>query len=181
MINIFCETERLIIRDIDLPDIEGFGKIFVKPNFYFHSTLNCKDSAREFVERAIDRRKLKHKSIRASFRMAILKKHNKKIVGYVGAGHVNPHPELVSYGYELGIFIDPAEQGNGYATEALSNFINHLKASYGLCNYYATVHPDNKPSIKLVEKINMSYQNMLDEALAMQLFEGPRNFYTLTI
>jgi RimJ/RimL family protein N-acetyltransferase len=56
---------------------------------------------------------------------------------------------------ELGWCIDPAEEGNGYATEAVRELIRIAFDELGLRRVIANAFADNEPSWRLMERVGM--------------------------
>lgn len=55
---------------------------------------------------------------------------------------------------EIAYVFGPAHGGRGYATEATAWLIRHL-ATLGVTELYAAIHPDNAPSLRLVERLGL--------------------------
>ncbi len=66
---------------------------------------------------------------------------------------------------ELGITVAPAHQGHGYATEALGAVLGFLFDTLGKHRVRASVDPDNRPSIRLLERLGMRREGHLVESL----------------
>jgi RimJ/RimL family protein N-acetyltransferase len=68
-------------------------------------------------------------------------------VGYV---EVSPKKGPTGAYLSIGFWIAPSHWGHGYATEAVGSVLKHVPES--LPPVYASVHPDNHASIKVLEK-----------------------------
>ncbi len=58
---------------------------------------------------------------------------------------------------ELGWIINKNYQGNGYAAEAAVSFMNYIKNRFGISHFIAHADGENIPSIRVMEKIGMSF------------------------
>jgi RimJ/RimL family protein N-acetyltransferase len=56
---------------------------------------------------------------------------------------------------EVGYHVRPALQGQGYATEAAAACRDHARAVLGAARLIAIIHPDNRPSQRVAEKIGL--------------------------
>ena len=72
---------------------------------------------------------------------------NGHIIGYIGYLH-NPKEKISS---DLGIFLDPEYEHNGYAMEAQKGLLSYYFSNYD-DKIYLTIHPKNLPSYRLNEK-----------------------------
>lgn len=64
---------------------------------------------------------------------------------------------------ELGVALEPAHQGNGYAAEAASAVIQDGFDQLGLHRITADVDPRNAPAIKLLERLGFREEGRLRE------------------
>lgn len=71
--------------------------------------------------------------------------HDGRLVGRVEA---TVHGAVAEVAY----LFDPAVSGHGYATEAVDWLLEHLRATYGVAELWATVDPRNARSIRLLER-----------------------------
>lgn len=64
---------------------------------------------------------------------------------------------------ELGYWIEPAEQGNGYATEAAQLLLTHAFDQLGLHKVWARTTHDNEGSKRVLEKLGFQQEGVLRE------------------
>jgi len=81
-------------------------------------------------------------------RLLIEEKSTKKQIGMIDLFDFNPQHKRAG----IGILIHPHFQRNGFATEALSVFINYAFTHLGLHQLYANITTDNAKSISLFTK-----------------------------
>lgn len=65
----------------------------------------------------------------------------------------------------IGYIVDPAHCRRGVATEAVSAMIRFCFQDLGLHRLQAFIHPDNAPSLKLIEKLGFRREGLLRENL----------------
>jgi diamine N-acetyltransferase len=81
-------------------------------------------------------------------RLLIEEKSTKKRIGMIDLFDFNPQHKRAG----IGILIHPHFQENGFASEALSVFINYAFTHLGLHQLYANITTDNSKSISLFTK-----------------------------
>ncbi len=59
---------------------------------------------------------------------------------------------------EVGFSLSPPFHGKGYATEAVRAMMDYLFTKRALHRLYASVDPDNGPSIRLLEKLGFRFE-----------------------
>ena len=82
----------------------------------------------------------------------------------------NPEDRCVT----LGITIAPKHQGQGLATEMLSAVIGHTREAYPAMDIVALIHPDNRASIRLFEKLGFQLECYAEsiESCVYTIFAG---------
>lgn len=143
-------TDRLIIRRLQLNDKEDF--------FYYRSHRNVvkyqtwKPENIQEIETFIKSMSEIHPNIPGTwFQMAICKRETDKIIGDIGLHFLEKNLMEAEIGYT----ISPDFQGKGYATEAVREILNYLFGKLCKHRVFASVDPENKPSIALLERIGM--------------------------
>lgn len=150
---IYIETERLILRSWKHEDCESFAELNGNRNVmkYFPATLSV-DESNAFVNR-----------IKAEFEetgyglYAVEIKETGEFIGYVGF-HRFTFDAPFSPGWEIGWRILDKFWNNGYATEAAKACLN-LAREKRLCNkLYSFTAVPNIPSENVMKRIGMDYQ-----------------------
>jgi len=59
---------------------------------------------------------------------------------------------------EVGYTFHPDHWGNGYAVEAVQSLVEHLFETIGVTRVFATLHPDNRPSAQVLERVGMRFE-----------------------
>lgn len=136
------ETNRLILRNFKMEDIEDFYEYMslestaTYEDFYPLTYEECVASLKKRVE---------HDNVLA----VVLKETNKLI------GDVNFSLEDEIDTYEIGYDFNETFGKKGYATEACIAMMNHIFYKAGGRRVYAECNDDNIASIRLLERIGM--------------------------
>ena len=150
---IFIETERLILRHWKEEDRKPFAEMNGNPNVmkYFPSTLSTEESS-AFVDR-----------INSEFEetgyglYAVETKDTGEFIGYVGF-HRFTFDAPFSPNWEIGWRISDKFWHKGYATEAATACINYAREKK-MCNtLYSFTAVPNIPSENVMKRIGMSYE-----------------------
>lgn len=67
----------------------------------------------------------------------------------------------------IGYIVDPTHRRQGIATEAVSAMIDFCFHDLGLHRLQALIHPDNAPSLKLIERLGFRCEGLLRENLCV--------------
>jgi [ribosomal protein S5]-alanine N-acetyltransferase len=148
------ETEHLLVRHFGLDDLDAFAELcadavvmrFVGPGTPL---------PRSEVERWIDICQEKY-AARGYGTSAVFEKATGRFVGYCGVVRApeNDFDELVY------VFHSSA-WGRGYATEAGRAMIEYVFARSALDRIHATIHPDNRASVAVVEKLGFRFDRQV--------------------
>ena len=146
---IIKETDRLIIREQILSDIDALYEIYDD------------DETRKYVEDLYEDRKAEERYLRDyidnQYRFheyglwALTLKDTGELIGRAGIG--------IREGYdipELGYVIGKKYRRMGYAAEALAAIISYGREELGLFEYMAFTSRKNTPSVRLLEKLGFS-------------------------
>ena len=147
--SIYIETERLILREFTVNDVQELHSICSQP--YILKWMP--DWKRTVAERKewiswVQNNYLKATKNVARIMLAVTLKSSKQLIGMIGIGN----KEEVNNEIEIAYFISEKYSSNGYISEASKAMIewafNNLKLDYLI----AIVEPDNIPSQRVVEK-----------------------------
>ena len=141
------ETERLIIRPIKPEDKNEIFEYHSDPeiNKYQGWIPITIDDVETFIGKVS-----KHiNEPETWFQVVILEKETQKIVGDIGIHFFGSENKQV----ELGCTLNRNFQNKGYATESLIKVIDYLFKEMKKHRIIASMDPDNKNSIRLVERI----------------------------
>ncbi|HEY8190180.1 MAG TPA: GNAT family N-acetyltransferase, partial [Micavibrio sp.] len=90
------------------------------------------------------------------YRLAVVVRNTGALAGYVGLFNI----DYDRRDGEIGFFIAPRLQGNGYASEAADNLVKAAQ-QIGLDNVYATAREDNAASRRIIEKLGMQKESVI--------------------
>lgn len=107
---------------------------------------------------------------------SIFEKGSEKFIGHIDLVKYTDDEKVLEVGY---ILLKPF-QGKGYGSEAakaiIYEYIPYLQQSgYDIQKVIATVHPDNIPSQKVLQKLGFSFEK------SEERFNNPRYWYCLPI
>ncbi len=143
--DILIYTDRLLIRSIEMKDMEDFFQYRSNPQVYKYQTWRPKDLG-EIKEFIIKNAQVCPNTVNAWLQMAVCLKEG-RMIGDIGIHFVDDDQ------IEIGYTLSPDQQGSGYALEAVKAVINYAFSEWKKHRITASVDPDNTQSIKLLEKL----------------------------
>jgi len=141
-------SDRLILRPVSIGDAEHIFRYRSDKmaNKYQGWTPGSLSDVHEFIEHRVS----SEINIPGTwFQFSMTRKNTYEFIGDLGVHFLPDDPFQV----ELGITIDQAYQGNGYATEAMKEVITFLFSQLNKHRIIASIDPRNSQSIKLVERL----------------------------
>ncbi len=161
MKNIHILTKNLLIREITSVDVFSLEKIRQEiaktpENRPYYALQKSGDAAR-FCKEAVAQQQ---ETPRKTLGLAITEKSAPhKMIGFI-VGELTPLDKNEWGGQiglaDVGYFLSPEHQGKGYVTEAMRGVTGRIffeKLGYEYVN--ATVHPENKPSLAVLQSVGM--------------------------
>jgi RimJ/RimL family protein N-acetyltransferase len=161
--DLLLETERLLLRPLELEDADAMFAMDTNPNvhkYLWQNPTQTKDETRGIIK-MVQKQYLKNNI----GRFATILKETDEFIGWTGIKYVNDHVEngntnFFDYGYRL----DEKFWNKGYATEAsicwLDYGFNEMKIE--IMNAYT--HFENKASNHILQKIGMKFiENYVDK------------------
>ncbi|MBP4138264.1 GNAT family N-acetyltransferase [Flavobacterium geliluteum] len=151
------ETERLLLRELLLSDVEGMFELDSNPNVHvFLGNKPVKTKTESLAQ--IQDIQQQYQDF-GTGRWAVTLKETGEFIGWSGikfiTNEINNHKNF----YEIGYRFIEKYWGKGYATEAGKAFVdyafNHIKADA----IYAYADEGNENSRKILEKIGLQYVN----------------------
>jgi RimJ/RimL family protein N-acetyltransferase len=166
------ETERLIIREYIIEDVideyeynkdqELFKYMPFRPRTYYET--------RKWIEQIIESQ---NETPRNRYNLAVVLKSTQELVG---GFRISIESDIEgSIGYKFG----KAYWGKGYATEAAFAVIGFGFDMLRFHRVYASVHPENVASIRVLEKIGMTLEGRLRENLLNDGVYGDSLIYSI--
>lgn len=158
------ESERLVLKEISLQDLDNIHKLYCYPEVDKFNTLGIpKDISvtRSWIEPLI-----KEKTLipRNSYHWKIIVKDNGEFVGMAGLILSNDKFKLGEIYYKL----IPNHWGQGYATETAKNLVKTGFEKFRLHKIEAGVAIENVSSINVLEKIGMTREGLRRKILPIR-------------
>jgi RimJ/RimL family protein N-acetyltransferase len=152
---IVLDTERLILREYteeDAPDLFRLGSDPDVMRYVPDKPMANVDEARETL--------LSHPIAdyqqHGFGRWACIVKATRQNVGFCGLKHLKEMKEV-----DLGFRFLPAHWGKGLATEAAQASVDYGFRRLALDHIIGLSHPDNQPSIRVLEKVGMQFVDVV--------------------
>lgn len=147
--NIYIETERLILREFTLNDVEELNSI-CSQSYILKWMPDWKRTVEERKEWIswVRNNYLKETKNVARIMLAVTLKSNKQLIGMVGIGN----KEEVNNEIEIAYFISENYSNKGYISEASKAMTEWAFTNLKLDYLIAIVETDNIPSQRVVEK-----------------------------
>lgn len=174
-------TPRLILRDFTQKDIPEIIAIASHSEFSGYIRFHPEKISRDvtcYIEEAIEAKKPDLITGRREiYRLAVsLKEDPMHVIGCCVFHGWNKSSEDND---QIGYFIHPEHQGQGYATEAMSYLLTTYFFQYPGRNVEAIVHPHNAGSQKVLKKLGFSKSG--EKIIDVHGAQEPRFVYSLRI
>ncbi len=162
---IFAETDRLLLREILLTDVDGIFELDSDPDVHTYlgnKPLKNRAQALEVI-----------KYIRQQYvengigRWAMIDKKTNAFMGWTGLKLENkPTNNYINY-YDLGYRMIKKYWGKGYATESAEASLTYGFQMLKLKDIYAAAHIENRGSNNVLKKVGMQHSGtfLYDNAL----------------
>ena len=144
MSEIRLETERLVLRMWREQDFDTYAEMCADPNVmrYIGGVLDRPNAWRHMAVLA------GHWHLRGYGHWAVDEKASGRLIGRIGFLNPEGWP-----GFELGWTLSPAARGKGYATEGARRALEYAFTDLDKEHVISLIHPDNKPSIRVAERL----------------------------
>jgi ribosomal-protein-alanine N-acetyltransferase len=165
------ETERLNLRGFAQDDIDRLAEILGDPVVMRYMPGN-EPWPREWAEREL-RNLIEHWGQHGYGRWAVVDRKDEKMIGWCGLAFL---PKLEET--EVAYLLDKDYWNRGYATEAARISLGYGFEEAGLDRIIALAFPENAASIRVMEKIGMTYEKMTHVwRLDLAQYEITRDMY----
>lgn len=160
--NIYLETERLILRELTETDAAGILHLDSSPEVLRYLPVNpihTLDQARDVI---LYIRKQYEEN--GTGRLAVIRKEDKAFAGWCGIKLVNDEPTKgrLNY-YDIGYRLLPSFWGSGYAFEAAQACAVYAFENMKVDALHATVMQGNVASAKIAVKLGMRLSEQFEE------------------
>jgi RimJ/RimL family protein N-acetyltransferase len=167
------ETERLLLRELLLSDVDGMFELDSNPNVHlFLGNKPVKDIEQSLCQIKNIQQQYKEFGIG---RWAVILKETDEFLGWSGIkfikNEINKHKDF----YEIGYRFIEKHWGKGYATEAGKAFINYAFDVTKVDAVYAYADAGNENSRKILEKLGLQYVNSFEYEEELEVWYELRN------
>jgi RimJ/RimL family protein N-acetyltransferase len=150
------DTERLILRPFTLDDAEAWLPLISLPDIIRYTG----DSPAQTVEEArelLRSRPLRDYALYGFGRLAVIEKASGRLVGFCGFKYVVELGDI-----DIGYRFLPDCWGKGYATESCVAVMAQGRSEPKIRRIVGTVHPDNPASGRVLEKLGLRFERLLE-------------------
>jgi len=157
---VITETNRLILREFRLSDLDDFSLITADPQVMRFSISGpwSRDRTKVFLEEC----QIDYSEERWGYgRWAALHKADNRLIGFCGLAlwpDVDGSPEV-----EVGYRLTPEYWDRGLATEAAAATRDYGFGHLGMTRLIAMIQPENVASIRVAEKIGMKCEKEIQK------------------
>ena len=148
------ETNRLILRELNIQDSENFYKLNLNPNvikYTGNSAFKNVEESKIFLENYQDYK------LNGFGRWAVINKENNEFLGWCGLKYDKDLDET-----DIGFRFFEENWNKGYATESAKACINYGFENLSLKTIIGRAMSDNIASIKVLEKIGLEFVKEFD-------------------
>ncbi len=172
-------TPRLVIRDLVFEDIPHLIETATHPDFsgyrQFRPT-HVSEDVKKYIEKAIEFQKPDASSkTREIYRLAICLKEDRQQP--IGCCVFHGWTQVSKDNDQIGYFLHPLHQRKGYMRESVQFLLSEYFLRFPERAVYATAHPSNVTSIKVLEKLGFS--RFGTKTIEVNGIEEPRIIYSV--
>ena len=151
------KTKHLVLRRMDVKDIQGIYNFYSDPQSLKYIARNLFTD----LEQAVEKLKIFHQLFdnKNGIWWAFNKKEEGKFIGFGGFFEVDKEANKA----ELGYGFLPGNWGNGYGTEGVKILTEFGLKELQLHKIYAYVDPENKGSVKLLENFGYKREGLFKD------------------
>lgn len=146
------ETERLILRKFSCEDWKDLFEYLSQKNVVKYEPYDV------YTEEACKQEAI-NRSQQDAF-IGVCLKENNKLIGNLYFQQQEPKEFLT---WEIGYVFNPLSYGKGYATESCNGILDYAFKNLNARRIIAMCNPQNMPSWKLLERLNMRREGHLSK------------------
>lgn len=147
------ETERLILKEISLNDLDDMFQLYTNEDVLRYTGEKITNSIEEMKKAILVR--INNYQKYGYGRWATYLKENNQFIGWAGLAYLPEFDEI-----DLGYRFFPKYWGKGFATEASKAILEYGFEELKLSRIIAIAMKGNKASIRVMEKIGMSFDKL---------------------
>ena len=170
-------TDRLRLRNFKIEYAEAFTKALKDPRIfeYLPERVPDLDDIKKLIQWFVERDRKNSRNTFVGTNLAISMKATQKIIGWCGLQPFEPLPDKK----EIFFGLSPDYWNNGYMTEAARAVVAYGFRELGLKEIVAGVKPENIASIRVIEKLGFTFQQILTDVPKESAFYRGMHFYAL--
>ncbi|TRX43103.1 GNAT family N-acetyltransferase [Flavobacterium restrictum] len=168
--NLILETNRLLLRELQLTDAEAFFAMDSNPNVHQYLWNKPTQKIEETIAIiAFVRAQYVENNIG---RFAMISKETNEFIGWAGLKYNTDVVNNRTHFYDIGYRLDEKFWGKGYASEASFAWLNYGFKTMNIKTMTAAAHTNNGASNAILQKIGMQFtQNYLEEGISWNWYE----------
>jgi ribosomal-protein-alanine N-acetyltransferase len=176
--NLILETDRLILRELKLSDVEAFFAMDNNPNVHKYLWNKPVQKIEETIEViAFVRKQYVENGIG---RFAMVLKETNEFVGWAGIKYNTEVLNNKINFYDIGYRLDEKFWGKGYASEATLAWLKYAFETMNIKTMEAAAHIDNIASNKILQNIGMQRtEQYIDGGATWNWYELENENYNL--
>lgn len=154
--NPILETQRLILRPLEITDVDGFFKMNNNPNVnrFLRNPILTKEDAEKYIE------KIRTEYVKNEIgRYAVILKENNELIGFSGLKFRSQEENGFSNFYDIGYRFSEEYWHKGYAKEAAQFWLNYGFSEMNLDVIHACAEDENLVSNGLLQTIGFKLTN----------------------
>ncbi|RXM46736.1 GNAT family N-acetyltransferase [Flavobacterium sp. YO64] len=167
------ETERLLLREVIVSDVDGMFELDSNPNVHIYigkKPVTTIEQSAAYIENL----QQQYKDF-GTGRWAVILKETNEFLGWSGikfiTDEINNHKNF----YEIGYRFIEKHWGKGYATEAGKAFIEYAFDNLKVDAVYAYADAGNDNSRKILEKLGLRYVNSFEYQEELEVWYELKN------
>jgi ribosomal-protein-alanine N-acetyltransferase len=145
------QSERLVIRRFILDDVDSFKRFMQDNEATRYLNFTDEQKSPEAITALFDRTIADYNNETKSCILAIALAESNEYIGLLGGQPLETEGE-----FEIFYNLLPEHWGRGYAAEAVTAFLNYMKAKTPYNKAVAYIHLSNTASIKLAKRMGMT-------------------------
>ncbi|KQB39174.1 GNAT family N-acetyltransferase [Flavobacterium aquidurense] len=167
------ETERLLLRELQMSDVDGMFELDSNPNVHLFVGNKPVKSIEESIG-YVKNVQQQYKDF-GTGRWAVILKETNAFLGWSGikfiTNEINNHKDF----YEIGYRFIEKHWGKGYATEAGKAFVDYAFNVMKVDALYAYADAGNENSRRILEKLGLRYVNSFEYEEELEVWYELKN------
>ncbi|MBC87316.1 MAG: hypothetical protein CL677_09075 [Bdellovibrionaceae bacterium] len=160
---IFLQTPRLFFRNFEPSDLEVYHSLTTDPKSTQYQSWVPKSiiESKEFLFKSMEDA---HAIPRESYCFAVVYRSTGQCIGSAGI-HISPTENQDA---EFGYTLSSEYSGMGLGSEMAIGLVEFVFNDLNLNRLWGIIHPENIPSIKILEKLNFKKEGVLQEGMNLR-------------